>query len=337
MNLKLKKMKKILEKLYNQEKLNIQEAENILTKIANGEFNDYQIVSFLTVFLMRDISVEELSGFRNALINLCVKIDLSDFNTIDLCGTGGDNKNTFNISTLSSFIVAGTGNKVAKHGNYGVSSISGSSNMLEYFGYKFTNNNSELKKQIETSNICFLHAPLFHPALKSVGHVRKSLGVRTFFNILGPVLNPSNPQNQLTGVYSLEIAELYGKLFSTLDKNYTIVHTLSGYDEISLTDSFKIITKNENKIVSPEYLNMKTYMEKDIVGGKTVKESAKIFLNILEGNGTEAQNNVVLTNAAIAVQTISNKEFEWCFEEVKKSLFDKKALQSLKNLTFFKV
>ncbi len=325
-------MKKILEKLFNNQKLTILEAENTLTKIASGEFNNSQIASFLTVFLMREISVDELAGFRNALLNLCIKIDFSDFNTIDLCGTGGDSKNTFNISTLSSFVVAGAGYKVAKHGNYGVSSVSGSSNMLEYFGYQFTNDNNILKKQLEAANICFLHAPLFHPAMKAVAPVRKELKMKTIFNILGPIVNPSNPKNQFVGVFDLKVAELYGKLFSTLDKNYAIVHTLSGYDEISLTDDFKIITKNENKIVSPHNLGFKTYKEKALEGGKTIKEAAKIFQAIIESNGSEPQNNVVLTNAAFAIQTISNKSFEESFKEAEKSLFYKKALNKFKKL-----
>jgi len=325
-------MKQILQNLFNKQTLSSTEAEEILTKIANNEFNNSQIASFLTVFLMRNITVEELAGFRNALLNLCVKVDLSDFNTIDLCGTGGDNKNTFNISTLSSFIVAGTGQKVAKHGNYGVSSISGSSNMLEHFGYKFTNDNELLKMQIEKANICFLHAPLFHPAMKAVAPVRKELSMKTFFNILGPIVNPSNPQNQLTGVFNLEVAELYGKLFATLDKNYTIVHTLSGYDEISLTDDFKIISNNLNTTLSPADLKMPKYSEDDLVGGNSVEASAKIFKTILEGNGTEAQNNVVLTNSAFALQTVSNKSFEECFEDAKKSLENKDALKSFTTL-----
>ncbi len=325
-------MKKTLEKLFNKEKLTTAEAENILTKIATGEYNNSQIASFLTVFLMRSITVEELSGFRNALLNLCVKIDLSDFNTIDLCGTGGDGKNTFNISTLSSFVVAGAGYKVAKHGNYGVSSISGSSNMLEYFGYKFTNDNDKLCRQLDTANICFLHAPLFHPAMKNVAPIRKELGMKTFFNILGPLVNPSNPQNQLAGVYNLEIAELYGKLFSTLDKNYTIVHTLTGYDEISLTSKFKIISNSKNEILSPADIGMKTYEEKEIFGGNSLQEAAKIFKNILSGNGTKAQNDVVLTNSAFAIQTINNKSFAECFQEAEKSLFDKNALKFFDDL-----
>jgi len=325
-------MKKILDKLFDKEKLSSQEAENVLTKVAAGEFNNSQIASFLTVFLMRDITVEELAGFRKALLNLCIPVDLSDFNTIDLCGTGGDGKNTFNISTLSSFVVAGAGYKVAKHGNYGVSSISGSSNMLEYFGYKFTNNSDKLRRQVETANICFLHAPLFHPAMKAVAPVRKELNMRTFFNILGPLVNPSRPQNQLTGVFNLQVAELYGKLFSTLDKNYAIVHTLSGYDEISLSDNFKIITKSENKILSPNDLGMKTYSEKELFGGNSIAESAKIFKNILQGNGSEAQNNVVLANAALAIQTINNQPFSDCFSEAKLSLFSKKAWQAFLTL-----
>ena len=229
---------------------------------------------------MRPISVIELSGFREALLDLAIKIDLSDFNTIDLCGTGGDSKNTFNISTLTSFIVAGTGNKVAKHGNYGVSSVSGSSNMLEYLGYEFTNNEVILKKQIEKANICFLHAPLFHPAMKAVGPVRRELGMKTFFNMLGPLVNPSQPQNQLVGVFNLEVARIYNYLLQKTSENYGIVYSLDGYDEISLTSAFKLFTKENEQLITPEDLNMRRLEQTELFGGNSVRGAAKIFISI---------------------------------------------------------
>lgn len=326
-------MKAILNKLFEQQCLSKEEAKAILIEIAAEKFNNSQIASFLTVFLMRPISVGELAGFREALLELSVKIDLSDFNTIDLCGTGGDGKDTFNISTLTSFIVAGTGNKVAKHGNYSSSSISGSSNILEYLGYKFTNNEATLKSQVDTANICFLHAPLFHPAMKAVGPVRKELGVKTFFNMLGPLVNPSNPQNQMVGVFNLEVARIYNYLLQETTQNYGIVHSLDGYDEISLTSDFKLFTRNNEQIITPESLGLRRLEQSEIFGGDSVKESAKIFVSILEGNGTEAQNNTVLANAAFALKTFdANKSFETAFEEAKDSLLGLKAKESLKKL-----
>ena len=291
-------MKTILNKLFDQQRLTKKESKEVLIEIATKKFNEAHLASFLTVFMMRPISVNELAGFREALLELAVKIDLSEFNTIDLCGTGGDGKDTFNISTLTSFIVAGTGNKVAKHGNYSASSISGSSNMLEYLGYKFTNNEDVLKTQIDKANICFLHAPLFHPALKAVGPVRKELGMRTFFNMLGPLVNPSNPQNQMVGVFNLEVARVYNYLLQDTSQNYAIVHSIDGYDEISLTSSFKLFTKNNEQLIVPEDLGFDRLKQSDIFGGKSVAESAKIFSSILNGKGTESQNNVVLTNTA---------------------------------------
>jgi len=258
---------------------------------------------------------------------------LSDFNTIDLCGTGGDGKNTFNISTLTSFIVAGTGNKVAKHGNYGVSSVSGSSNMLEFLGYKFTNDESILKRQLEQANICFLHAPLFHPAMKAVGPVRKELGVKTFFNMLGPLVNPSRPQNQMVGVFNLEVARIYNYLLQKTATNYGIVYSLDGYDEIALTSGFKLFTKENEQLITPEELGLKRLNQSDIFGGNTVKEAADIFSSILNGEGTDAQNNAVLANAAFALKIIDkNKSFETAFAEAKDSLFGLKAKESLHKL-----
>ena len=326
-------MKAILNKLFEQQQLTKSEAKEVLIQMASEKYNASQMASFLTVYLMRPISVKELAGFREALLELAVKIDLSEFNTIDLCGTGGDGKNTFNISTLTSFIVAGTGNKVAKHGNYGVSSVSGSSNMLEYLGYKFTNNESELKRQLDKANICFLHAPLFHPAMKAVGPIRKELGVKTFFNMLGPLVNPSSPQNQLVGVFNLEVARIYNYLLQETSKNYGIVFSLDGYDEISLTSNFKLFTKGNEQLISPQDLGLKRLEQSEIFGGDSVKEAAKIFVSILEGNGTEAQNNAVLANTAFALKTFNtSKSFETAFEEAKESLLGLKAKESLNKL-----
>ena len=326
-------MKKTLNKLFEQQYLTKKEAKEVLFQIAKEKYNTSQIASFLTVFMMRTISVNELAGFREALLELALKIDLSEFNTIDLCGTGGDGKNTFNISTLTSFIVAGTGNKVAKHGNYGVSSVSGSSNMLEYLGYNFTNDETTLKRQLYNANICFLHAPLFHPAMKAVGPVRKELGLKTFFNMLGPLVNPSNPQNQLVGVFNLEVARIYNYLLQETSKNYGIVYSLDGYDEISLTSPFKLFTKKKEQLITSEDLGLKRLKQTDIFGGNTVAASAKIFVNILEGEGTQAQNSVVLANAAFALKTIDkNKSFNNAFEEAKESLLSLKAKECLTKL-----
>jgi anthranilate phosphoribosyltransferase len=326
-------MKAILNDLYQQKKLSRVQAKEILINIAADSYNEVHLASFMTVFMMRPITVEELSGFRDALKELAIKVDLSEFNTIDIVGTGGDGKDTFNISTLTSFIVAGTGQKVAKHGNYSVSSQSGSSDMLESFGYKFTNDEGILKKQLEKANICFLHAPKFHPAMKAVGPTRKALKLKTFFNMLGPLVNPSSPQNQLLGTFNLEVARLYNYILQDEGSNYGIVHALDGYDEISLTGPFKLFTKQGEQLVSPEDLGFKNLAQSEIFGGSSVADAAKIFKNILDGKGTEAQNNVVLTNAAFALQIIDeNKSFHDTFAEAKESLFGLKAKQCLTKL-----
>ena len=326
-------MKIILNKLFAHEHLNAEEAKDILIRIAKNEFNTSQIASFLTVFLMRSLSVNELMGFRDALMELAIKIDLSDFNTIDLCGTGGDGKDTFNISTLTSFIVAGAGYKVAKHGNYGVSSTCGSSNMLEFLGYEFTNDETVLKRQLEKSNICFLHAPLFHPAMKTVGPIRRELGLKTFFNVLGPLVNPSQPKNQMVGVFNMEIARLYGYLMQQTSQNYKVVHSFDGYDEISLTSKFNIISNKGTQIFTPEEINFKRLAQSDIVGGDSVASSAKIFKEIINGKGTEAQNDVVLANTTFAIQTIAPElSMEQAFEKAKDSLLGLKGAACLTNL-----
>ncbi len=326
-------MKEILQRLTSHLTLEREEAKNILKRIAAGEFNNSQVSSFLTVYMMRMITVNELSGFRDALIDLCLTTDLSEYNTIDLCGTGGDGKNTFNISTLASFVAAGAGCKVTKHGNYGVSSSCGSSNVLEYLGYNFTNNHDVLRKQLESANICFLHAPLFHPAMKAVGPIRKELSVKTFFNMLGPMVNPSLPPNQIIGVWNLETARLYNYIYQQTDKNFTILYSLDGYDEVSLTSEFKLISNNEEELLSPEKTGFAMLRHEDIMGGSSVEESVRIFMRILEGKGTSAQNSVVTANAGIAIKKIfMDRSLEECFQIAEESLKSGRALMQMKKL-----
>ncbi len=294
-------MKKILQKLFEHKTLDRQTAKEIMLNIAGGIYNETELASFITVYLMRSITIDELQGFRDGLLELAVPVDLNGHQVMDIVGTGGDGKNTFNISTLACFIVAGAGKKVAKHGNYGASSVSGASNVMETLGYKFKNNNDVLKKEIEETGFTFLHAPQFHPALKAVGQIRKNLGFRTFFNMLGPMVNPANPEYQLVGVYSLEMARIYNYLLQQSGKPFTIIHGLDGYDEISLTNDTKVITNKGEKIFSAEELGKRTVSASDIQGGNSVEEAAKIFVKILKGDGSWAQNAVVLANAAMAL------------------------------------
>ena len=329
-------MKDIINKLSSHNTLSKDEAKEVLLNISKGKYNNSHISSFLTIFMMRNITLEELQGFKEALLELCIKIDLSDYNTIDLCGTGGDNKDTFNISTLSAFVTAGAKVNVSKHGNYGVSSSCGSSNVLEFLGIKFSNNKDFLKKSIEKSGICILHAPLFHPAMKNVAPIRKELGLKTFFNILGPLVNPSFPKNQIVGVFNLELARLYSYLFQKTNKNYAIIHSLDGYDEISLTGNVKIITRNEENIFSPQDLSLQKLNSKSINGGDTIKESAKIFMDILQNKGTKSQNQVIFANAGLAISTVLNTSISEGIEKAKESLKTNKALEAfnkLKNLS----
>ncbi len=325
-------MKHILNRLINQESISSKEAKEVLVNISKGDYNQSQIASFLTVYMMRSITIDELQGFRDALLELCIRVDLDAYNGIDLCGTGGDGKDTFNISTLASFVTAGAGVNVTKHGNYGVSSVSGSSNVLEYLGIKFTSDIDFLKQSLDQAGICILHAPLFHPAMKNVAPIRKDLGVKTFFNMLGPMVNPAFPKNQMVGVFSLELLRLYGYLYQNTDKNYTIVHALDGYDEISLTGQAKIIRNSSEFMMSPEHFGLELLSQDAIHGGETIESAAKIFTHILNGHGTEAQNNVVCANAALAIDTVKNIGIQESFELAKESLFSGKAKEKFETL-----
>jgi anthranilate phosphoribosyltransferase len=326
-------MKEILNNLFDQKTFSRVEAKEILTNMASGRYNNTQMAAFMAVYCMRSITVDELEGFQDAMLDLCLNPGLSEYELIDLCGTGGDGKDTFNISTLASFVVAGAGHKVAKHGNYGVSSGCGSSNVMEYLGYKFTNSSDELKRNLDEAGICFLHAPLFHPAMKMIAPVRKELGVKTFFNMLGPMCNPAQPQNQLVGVFSLELARLYAYLYQKSDKKYTILHAFEGYDEISLTCSFKTFSNAGEQIYTVEDLGYKTIDPGKIQGGNTIPDSANIFMAVLNGEASYEQNAVVLCNAATAIQTIHPEySFAECLNKAEESLVSKKALQSFKKL-----
>ena len=327
-------MKKILNYLFEHKSLSREQAKEVLHTMSANVYSDAEIAAFITVYLMRSISIDELQGFRDALMELCVPVDLNGYEVIDIVGTGGDGKNTFNISTLSCFIVAGTGNKVAKHGNYGASSISGSSNVMEQLGYRFKADNDSLKKELDQANICFLHAPLFHPALKVVGQVRKNLGVRTFFNMLGPMVNPASPRYQLVGVYNLEMARIYNYMLQQGSSAFTIIHALDGYDEISLTGDTKVITNAGEKIFSAEELGKRMVDPADIHGGNSVEEAAKIFLRILKGDGSWAQNAVVLANSAMALQCTGRyKSYEECYQLAVESLESGRAYRLLQQLT----
>lgn len=326
-------MKDLLNDLFNHTTLSRKRAYNILTAITNGEVNNSQIAAFLTVYAMRSITVDELAGFRDAMLKQANLIDLEAYNPIDLCGTGGDGKNTFNISTLASFVTAGAGIPVAKHGNYGVSSVSGSSNVMEHLGFVFTNDHELLIKQISTANICFLHAPLFHPAMKAVAPIRKQLGIKTFFNMLGPLVNPARPRLQSVGVFNLQLARNYEYLFQTeTDKKYAILHSHEGYDEVSLTSPVRIATNKGVQDLDAISFGMKTLQPKSIYGGDTVEDAARIFMAVLNNKATDAQKNVVIANAATAISVAKDISINEAVNIARESLESGKALKSFEKL-----
>lgn len=292
-----------------------------MTNIAAGKYNEAQISAFVSVFIMRSIELNEIIGFRDALLDMAIEADLSEFDSIDIVGTGGDGKNTFNISTASCFAVAGAGYKVAKHGNYGATSVSGASNVLEHYGAKFTTDMDVVKKAIDQSGFAYLHAPLCNPAMKNVAGVRKNLGVRTFFNVLGPLISPVRPNYQCLGVYDLKMMRLYNYIYQSLGINYTIVHSLDGYDEISLTSTCKVSNNKGENVYSPEDLGFRQIAQKELWGGETVADASKIFLNVLNNNATDAQRNAVVINSAFTIQTICpEKTIDECKSEALQSL-----------------
>jgi anthranilate phosphoribosyltransferase len=323
-------VKLILNQLIAQQPLSRNQAREVLTNIGRQQYSEVEIAAFITTFLMRNISVAELQGFRDALLDLAVKINL-ERESIDLCGTGGDGRDTFNISTLSAFIVAGAGYKVVKHGNYAASSVSGSSDVLQHLGYVFTKDETKLNRQLDKNGICFLHAPLFHPALKEVAPVRRSLQIKTFFNMLGPLVNPASPNYQLVGVYDLHIGRLYQYFLQDTDKSYTIVHSLDGFDEVTLTDSARVISNDFDGILQPADFGYERANPLALTGGKSIKDAAEIFTSVLENKGTEAQNAAVIVNAALAIQNFNrNKSLKDCVAEAKEALLAEKALEKLK-------
>lgn len=319
-------MKEILNLLFEHKKLTRAQAKEILINITEGIYKEAQIAAFITVYLMRNIASEELEGFRDALLEMCQEVKLDADKYIDMCGTGGDGKNTFNISTTAAFVVAGAGYKVAKHGNYGVSSVSGSSNLLESLGYKFTAVESELNKQMDKANICFMHAPLFHPALKSVGYIRRDLGVKTFFNMLGPLVNPAKPAYQIAGVFNLQLMRLYQQILQKSHTNYFVLHTIDGYDEVSLTADVKLSGIKGERLLNHNDFNGQPWMASDLYGGKTKEEAVNIFNKIINNDGSEAQNQVVLSNAALAIHCLEeDKSLHECLEIAKDALISGKA------------
>lgn len=294
-------MKDVLIKLLESQQLSRSEAVKLMHAIARGEVNDAQIAAVLSAYIMRSISIEELLGFRDAILELAHTVNILDGQTIDVCGTGGDSKNTFNISTLSAFVIAGAGVPVAKHGNYGISSASGSSNVMEHFGYRFSNDGDKLNREVDAAGICFMHAPLFHPALKAVGATRKQLGVKTFFNILGPLVNPSNPKYQVSGVFNVEAGRIFSYLLQRQEKEFMVLFSLDGYDEVSLTSPVKVFSPRGEDLISPEDFQLPANTPESLYGGHSVPEAADVFLAVLENRCTQAQKNVVIANAALAI------------------------------------
>ncbi len=326
-------MKEILNHLHSGKLLSREEAKNTLLNISKEQYNNEQVASFMTAYMMRDITYQELAGFRDAMLELCVKVDLEGRETIDIVGTGGDGKDTFNVSTCAAFLIAGAGYKVTKHGSYGVSSSSGSSDVLMALGYEFKNDKGLLLKQLDEVGITFFHAPLFHPAMKAVVPIRKALGLKTFFNMLGPLVSPAQPKYQLFGTFNLPVLSLYRDILRTDDKKFTAVYALDGYDEVSLTGAIKVIKPETEELLQPLDFGLPQYKQSDLFGGNTVKEAKVIFRNILEGKGTPAQNDVVAANAGLAIQTIKPKaSLNDCISEAKESLESGKALKILRNL-----
>lgn len=322
-------MKKIFTYLFKKKIISIEVAKSLLLDI--GIFNTSQIASLNSIYYMRPISINEIEGFHQTLFYLCLQINLNDFNAIDIVGTGGS-KNTFNISTLASFVVAGAGEKVIKHGNFASSSKTGSANILEMLGYKFTTNVNKLQNVLEKAGICFLYSPLFYPSIKQIALIKHRIGTRNILNLLGPLLNPSKNQYNLIGVNNMEIARVYYYFLKKTIKKYSIIHSLDGYDEISLTGPFKCYTSYGEYNYYPQSLGCRLLQPKDIKGGKSFEENKRIFLEIISGNGTKPKNEAVIVNAAFALGLINKEDWGSNYTIAKESLKSGKAKKSLKKL-----
>lgn len=323
-------MKQILTRLIENETLTREETRNIMLDITQEKYTDVQITAFLTSLLMRGIQVDELLGLRDGLKESGKTVDFSDFNVIDIVGTGGDNKNTFNISTCSSFVVAAAGYPVAKHGNYASTSTSGASNVLENLGAHFTDDEVKLRRNLEVCNFTYLHAPLFAKGMKFVAPVRKEMQIPTCFNLLGPLVNPCNPKNQLLGVANLNQMRLYCAVNQRLGINYGIVNSMDGYDEISLTGLFKIKTPEMEHVFTPQELDMPVIKAQDIYGGSTVTEARDIFLSVLKNECTDSKKSVILVNAAFAIKVMEpDKDMKECVSIAREALESGKAYQTL--------
>ncbi|RYD93778.1 MAG: anthranilate phosphoribosyltransferase, partial [Sphingobacteriales bacterium] len=288
-------MQSVLKTLYKHQHLDRHEAREALAQLVSGQSSETEVASFLTAFIMRQPGAQELMGFKDAMMDSCTRIDLQTADdSVDLVGTGGDGKGTFNISTLSGVVLAACGVPVIKHGNYGSTSVSGSSDVLRHLGYRFSDRQEALQRQLDRTGFCFLHAPMFHPGMGRLSSVRKAMGVRNFLNTLGPLMNPAQPQAMLLGVSSVDQARLYKYLLEQEDRCFTIVHALDGYDEISLTGKTKIITANDEREATPQQLGFECVRPEGLLGGHSIEAAGRIFLNVLMGKGTVTQINVVL-------------------------------------------
>ena len=325
-------MKDILNRMLNHEELTREETKNILIGITRNEYPTEQITALITGIQMRGITVDELLGFRDGILETGVPVPLKCDRYIDVVGTGGDRKNTFNISTTSCFVIAGAGYKVAKHGNYAATSTSGASNVIANHGVKFTDNIEQLNRCLEEAGIVYLHAQLFAKAMKFVGPIRKALPFPTFFNLLGPIVNPSQPQCQLLGVANLDQMRLYNNVYQKIGIDYGIVNTIDGYDEISLTGDFKVTTNNYEKIYSPDDLGFEKAKPEELVAGANEMEAKQIFDSVLENRALPAQKNIVLTNAAFGIQVLEKgqKSIEECIEIARESIDSGRALSTFK-------
>lgn len=323
----------IFNRLLNHEELQREETKNLLVAITQGELNDPEIAALLTAIQMRGITVEELLGFRDGILETGVPVPLHCDRYIDVVGTGGDRKNTFNISTTACFVIAGAGYKVAKHGNFSATSVSGASNVIKNHGVMFTDDADKLNRSLDECGIVYLHAQLFAKAMKFVGAIRKALPFPTFFNLLGPIINPSKPQCQLLGVANLNQMRLYQQVYQRIGIDYGIVNSIDGYDEISLTSDFKVTTNDYERVFKPADLGFNIARPEELVGGATEEEAAQIFDAVLQGTALQAQKNIVMANAAFAIQVLEKgkKSIEECIDIARESLDSGKALSTFRH------
>ncbi len=319
-----------LDDIVSGKRLCSSEAKALMLDVLGEAGNGSQLAALLALLRLRGVTADELEGFCQAVLELSTPVDLGGEEVVDVCGTGGDGKGSFNISTTVAFVLAGSGCRVAKHGNYAVSSTCGSSNVLEELGVPLLASRDALLRSLERAGVCFLHAPLFHPALKRAAPVRRELGFRTVFNMLGPLVSPASPTFQMAGVYDREALRLYGHVLRSRGISFVAFVSSDGHDEVTLTAPLSVVSRDGEAELVPGDFGLPQAQPSALAAGANTAESAAIVRRILEGRGTKAQEDVVCAGAGLALRHLRGKlPLQDYVEAARESIASGRALRAL--------